>query len=165
MFHTTGKLTTLYIDEPGDILIDLEHEVFEFKNFMNQECIKDKSYNDDMFTIEEFERKVMNDYGWSQIKFRGSKNFNLHSSKIIPEFNLNPTLFKGCTTPFGLLKDNICQDPNIGMKVFSLQKPFIDKHRGDFKIPCVLINSQAIIAKEGIKSIMGFQKRSLFQII
>ena len=118
MFHTTGKLTTLYIDKPGDILIDLEHEVFEFTKFMNQECIKDKSYNDDMFTIEEFERNVMKEYG--------------------------------CTTPFGQLKDNICQDPTIGMKVFSLQKPFIDKHRGDFEIPCVLINSQAIIAKHQI---------------
>ena len=79
-------------------------------------------------------------------------------SEIIPEFHLNPNLLIGCTTPFGLSKDNICQDPNIGMEVFSLQKPFIDKHRDDFKIPCVLINSQAIIAKEGIKSIMGFQK-------
>ena len=54
--------------------------------------------------------------------------------------------------------NNICQDPNIGMEVFSLQKPFIDQRQDDFKIPCVLINSQAILAKEGIKSIMGFQK-------
>ena len=70
----TGKHTTLYIDKPGDILVDLEHEVFEFKNFMNQKCIKDKSYNDDIFTIEEFDRKAMNDYGWIQIKYKFSKS-------------------------------------------------------------------------------------------